>query len=81
MLDRVTTEGLQREVDAIAWYHDFDFPNGLTARSKTADADSHRRLWRFIEAELGQIAFGRPLGLTGTIRAFEPETPPGSRPA
>jgi len=48
---------LQARIDRIAWYHDFDFGNGLSAKSRTADADQHRRTWRFIEHQLDAIDF------------------------
>jgi len=47
----------QSRIDAIQWYHDFDFPHGLQARSHAPDADFHRRLWQFIEAHLAAIDF------------------------
>jgi tRNA (mo5U34)-methyltransferase len=48
---------LQARIDAIAWYHEFDFGNGLKARSKTPDVEWHRRNWQFIEQHLGAIDF------------------------
>jgi tRNA (mo5U34)-methyltransferase len=48
---------LQHRIDQIHWYHEFDFGEGLRANVKTPDADSHRALWRFIEAELDKIDF------------------------
>jgi tRNA (mo5U34)-methyltransferase len=48
---------LQRQIDAIPWYHEFDFGNGLQARSRTADIDLHRRFWRFIEESLNTVDF------------------------
>lgn len=50
-------EDLQKEIDRIRWYHEFDFPNGLRARSKTADAEAHRQIWRFIERSLEAVDF------------------------
>ena len=47
----------QSRIDAIRWYHDFDFPHGLQARSRVHDADFHRRLWQFIETHLASIDF------------------------
>ncbi|PPD04680.1 MAG: methyltransferase type 11, partial [Methylocystis sp.] len=49
-------EALQKEIDAIHWYHEFDFGNGLRALS-VSQADDHRRIWRFIESELDKIDF------------------------
>jgi len=50
-------EGLQAEIDSVAWYHEFDFGNGHTARSRTPDVAAHRRLWNFIEEGLSRIDF------------------------
>lgn len=47
----------QARIDQIDWYHEFDFPNGLKVRSKTPDAEFHRRLWAFIQAQLDCIDF------------------------
>jgi tRNA (mo5U34)-methyltransferase len=48
---------LQRRIDAINWYHEFDFGSGLHAEPKTPDAQSHRALWRFIEGQLDLLDF------------------------
>jgi tRNA (mo5U34)-methyltransferase len=48
---------IQQRIDRIHWYHEFDFGNGLRAEVKTPDAQSHRALWRFIEAELDKVDF------------------------
>jgi tRNA (mo5U34)-methyltransferase len=48
---------IQRRIDSIHWYHEFDFGNGLRAEVKTPDAHSHRALWHFIEKELNKIDF------------------------
>jgi tRNA (mo5U34)-methyltransferase len=56
-IDARSRENIQREIDAIAWYHEFDFGNGLVATSKTSNVASHRRLWQFIEPELDRIDF------------------------
>jgi tRNA (mo5U34)-methyltransferase len=48
---------LQQRIDAIAWYHEFDFGNGLKARSKTPDVEWHRRNWEFVERQLGAVDF------------------------
>lgn len=48
---------LQAKIDAIDWYHEFDFGNGLVARSRTGDIEEHRTLWRFVEAELDAVDF------------------------
>jgi tRNA (mo5U34)-methyltransferase len=47
----------QARIDAIPWYHEFDFGNGLRAQCNTPDAGSHRLLWQFIEKQLDAIDF------------------------
>ncbi len=54
--DAASREALQKEIDAIHWYHEFDFGDGLRAVS-VSQADDHRRIWRFIESELDKIDF------------------------
>src|SRR5437667_8725440 len=48
---------LQAQIDAIPWYHEFDFGNGLKARSKASDIDWHRQNWRFVEDQLAAFDF------------------------
>lgn len=48
---------VQKRIDAIPWYHEFDFGNGLLARSKEPDIELHRRFWRFIEEGLQAVDF------------------------
>ncbi len=48
---------MQARIDAVRWYHEFDFPNGLAARSKNPEAPFHRALWKFIESQLDKIEF------------------------
>ena len=48
---------LQRAVDGITWYHDFDFGNGLRAKSHLQNIDDIRPIWRFIEKQLDAIDF------------------------
>jgi tRNA (mo5U34)-methyltransferase len=48
---------LKAEVEGITWYHEFDFGDGLAARSHGTWADMHRRLWRFMERQLQGIDF------------------------
>jgi tRNA (mo5U34)-methyltransferase len=48
---------LQARIDAISWYHEFDFGNGLKARSNAEDVEWHRRLWRFMQEQLDAIDF------------------------
>lgn len=47
----------QARIDAITWYHEFDFGNGLKARSTTDDVDYHRQVWSFIERNLDKVDF------------------------
>ncbi len=48
---------IQRRIDRVHWYHEFDFGNGLRTQVNTPDAQSHRALWRFIRGELDKIDF------------------------
>ena len=48
---------VQSRIDTINWYHEFNFGNGLVAKSKTRDAEFHRRLWAFIRSKLDRIDF------------------------
>jgi len=52
------TAAVQAQIDAIDWYHDFDFGGGLAARSRQPDTGSHRRLWSFIDRCLADVDFG-----------------------
>ncbi|WP_274626991.1 class I SAM-dependent methyltransferase [Arvimicrobium flavum] len=56
-LRELPKEEIQRRIDAIQWYHEFDFGDGLTASPKTPDATSHRATWDFIRGELDAIDF------------------------
>jgi tRNA (mo5U34)-methyltransferase len=47
----------QAEIDRITWYHEFDFPGGLRARSSSTHANIHRAIWKFIERNLEPIDF------------------------
>jgi tRNA (mo5U34)-methyltransferase len=47
----------QRRINEIPWYHEFNFPNGLKARSGTPDIRSHRKIWAFVAAQLDRMEF------------------------
>jgi tRNA (mo5U34)-methyltransferase len=47
----------QARIDALTWYHEFDFGNGLQARSTIPEVAIHRPIWRFIERQLDAIDF------------------------
>jgi tRNA (mo5U34)-methyltransferase len=47
----------QERIDAIQWYHDFDFTDGLRARSTSPDAAEHRRQWAFLKRQLDGVDF------------------------
>jgi tRNA (mo5U34)-methyltransferase len=53
----VTDRDLQAEIDRIQWYHEFDFGNGLRARSHIEHVEGVRETWRFIERQLDRIDF------------------------
>jgi tRNA (mo5U34)-methyltransferase len=55
--NRADLDDLQRRINAITWYHEFDFPNGLIARSKTPDVAAHHRVWSHIRQQLDRIDF------------------------
>lgn len=48
---------IQKRIDAINWYHEFEFPGGFKAGPATHDANAHRKLWQFIEQGLDRIDF------------------------
>ena len=50
-------DDIQQRIDAISWYHEFDFPGGGKARSKSPQVAFHRQLWTFIERTLDQVDF------------------------
>jgi len=59
MKESTTRQILAREqerINAIHWYHEFDFPCGLKARSH-GEVESHRTVWAFIERQLDGIDF------------------------
>jgi tRNA (mo5U34)-methyltransferase len=47
----------QRQIDAIEWYHEFDFGNGLRTKSAVAGGHGHRYIWEFIRRHLDTIDF------------------------
>jgi tRNA (mo5U34)-methyltransferase len=46
---------LQDQIDGIHWYHEFDFGQGLYARSSTPDVVAHRRIWGLISRQLDRL--------------------------
>jgi tRNA (mo5U34)-methyltransferase len=54
-------DALQRRIDQIVWYHEFDFGNGLRTRTYRAghpDDDEYRRAgWAFVERNLDREDF------------------------
>jgi tRNA (mo5U34)-methyltransferase len=46
---------LQQRIDAVPWYHEFSFPNGLRATPTGPDLAEHREFWQFIEVQLDRI--------------------------
>jgi tRNA (mo5U34)-methyltransferase len=47
----------QDRIDRVRWYHEFDFGDGLRARSPEPDVAAHRRIWRFLERQCEAIDF------------------------
>jgi tRNA (mo5U34)-methyltransferase len=48
---------LQARIDAVDWYHEFDFGNGLATRSRTPDIAGHRKIWSFTRQHLDAVDF------------------------
>ncbi len=48
---------LQARIDAIEWYHEFDFGNGLRSQSRIPPAHGHRTIWDFTRKHLAGIDF------------------------
>ena len=50
---------IQARIDAVDWYHVFDFGNGLKSKSVSPPDQFafHQRLWKFIEAQLDKVDF------------------------
>lgn len=46
---------VQEQIDGILWYHEFDFGEGLHARSSTPDVAAHRRIWALISRQFDQL--------------------------
>lgn len=55
--ETMSDPSLQRAVDGITWYHDFDFGHGLRAKSHLKNIEEIRPIWRFIEQQLDAIDF------------------------
>jgi tRNA (mo5U34)-methyltransferase len=51
------TAARQAEVDAITWYHEFDFGGGLRTRAHPVHLKEHRRFWAFVERQLEGVDF------------------------
>lgn len=47
----------QARIDAVEWYHEFDFGGGLRSRSCAPDVGPHRANWAFIEQQLQAVDF------------------------
>ncbi len=57
-MDTEEFDSMRARIDAVRWYHEFDFGDGLTTRSGSAEhTASHRRIWRFIERNLDRVDF------------------------
>lgn len=51
----MSRQELEAQIAAIHWYHEFDFGQGLVARSSTPDVAAHRRIWRLISDQFNAI--------------------------
>jgi len=47
----------QEQINNVKWYHEFDFPNGLKAKSEDTCTNFHKNLWEFIKTRLDTIDF------------------------
>ncbi|MBP3960728.1 DUF1698 domain-containing protein [Gemmata sp. G18] len=47
----------QAELDAVTWYHEFDFGNGLRTKTHCHQIEQHRHIWKFMESHLATIDF------------------------
>lgn len=47
----------QAELDALTWYHEFDFGNGLRTKTLSHQVEQHRRIWSFMESHLSGVDF------------------------
>lgn len=52
--DRQSAQAL---IDAVYWYHEFDFGHGLEAKTQIPNPETHRTLWAFIERQLDTLDF------------------------
>lgn len=57
MTDTNDRASVQRRVDEVNWYHEFNFPNGVVARPKADGLEWHRRTWQFIQDRLDDVEF------------------------
>lgn len=48
---------LQAKIDAIKWYHEFDFGNGLKAVPDDPELAGHRIVWDLNQTELDKVSF------------------------
>lgn len=48
---------VQARIDGVQWYHEFDFGDGLHARSHIENIERVRLMWQWIEQQLDQIDF------------------------
>jgi tRNA (mo5U34)-methyltransferase len=47
----------QTKIQAIRWYHELDFGQGLKTQSAVPEVALHRRIWQFIENQLNGVDF------------------------
>jgi tRNA (mo5U34)-methyltransferase len=51
----MTLPEAQERIDRIRWFHEFDFPNGLKARSRSPGVEWNRKVWTFIRTHLDRL--------------------------
>ena len=48
---------VQARVDGVRWYHEFDFGDGVRARTSHENPDGVRQVWQFIADQLARVPF------------------------
>jgi tRNA (mo5U34)-methyltransferase len=54
---RYVNNEIQDRIDAITWYHEFDFGSGLVTKNNSANIETHRKFWAHIRSSLDSIDF------------------------
>ncbi|MCY2947195.1 MAG: methyltransferase domain-containing protein [Planctomycetota bacterium] len=57
ILPGLSHDEIQKLINQIPWYHEFEFGNGLKAHSTTPDVGDHKAIWHFLHHQLDAIDF------------------------